>query len=95
MSLSCFVYYRVAAASVVEAGRAVDAMQAQLRDKSGVAGRLLRRADDPATWMEIYEGVTDVPTFEALLERLVAEHGLERLLAPGESRHVERFLPCA
>lgn len=95
MSLSCFVYYRVADEGRDRIEQAAAVMQARLREKSGVAGRLLRRADGSATWMEIYEGVGDAPAFEKLLERLAAEHGLERLLAPGESRHVERFVPCA
>jgi hypothetical protein len=51
-----------------------------------VRGRWLRRRDDPATYMEVYEGVADESAFEALMEREGAKLGLER--------RVERFV-CA
>ena len=41
----------------------------------GVTGRWMRRRDDPSTYMEVYEGVTDEPGFEALLEREGAKLG--------------------
>ncbi len=93
--LSLFIYYRVADEAKGEVERAVSAMQARLLQESGARGRLLRRADDAATWMEIYEGVSDGPAFEASLEHLVRECGLDRLLAEGETRHFERFTSCA
>jgi hypothetical protein len=46
----------------------------------------MRRRDDPATYMEVYESVTDEAAFEALLEREGAKLGVPRRL--------ERFL-CA
>jgi hypothetical protein len=95
MSFSCFIYYRVAEEARERVAREVSAMQARLREKSGFAGRLLHRADDPSTWLEIYEGVTDAPAFEATLAGLVRDCGIDRLLAAGEVRHVERFIPCA
>lgn len=93
--LSLFIYYRVADKAKGEVARAVSAMQARLLRESGARGRLLRRADDAATWMEIYEGVSDAPAFEASLDHLVREYGLDRLLAEGETRHFERFISCA
>jgi hypothetical protein len=46
----------------------------------------MHRRDDPLTYMEVYEGVTDEKTFEALLEREGAKLGVARKL--------ERFV-CA
>jgi hypothetical protein len=51
-----------------------------------VRGRWLRRRDEPATYMEVYENVSDDRAFEALLEREAAALGLQR--------RVERFV-CA
>ncbi len=90
MSRSYYVYYRsaVAAAAVREA---VAAMQAALAQATGVRGRLLRRVEDDGTWMEIYEGVGDPARFEHELAAAAGSARLEELLAPGATRHVERF----
>lgn len=95
MSTSCYVYYRVAASDFDRVASRVKAMQARLRQETGVAGRLLRRAEDAATWMEVYEGVADAAAFEAALARLAREFGVDALLAEGGRRHLERFVPCA
>lgn len=88
MSRSYYVYYRSAAAA--ESVRAaVAAMQSALAATTGVQGRLLRRVDDPSTWMEIYEDVAAPERFER--ELAAAAAGCETLLAPGARRHVERF----
>ena len=34
-----------------------------------IHGRWMRRRDDPSTYMEVYEGVSDAAAFEALLDR--------------------------
>ena len=46
----------------------------------------MRRRDDPATYMEVYEGVTDEAAFEAVLEREGGKLGV--------ARRLERFV-CA
>jgi hypothetical protein len=45
--------------------------------------------------MEVYEPVHDPAAFEPVLAALAAAHRLDELLAPGERRHLERFVPCA
>ena len=40
----------------------------------------MRRRDDPATYMEVYEDVGDQAAFEALLEREGAKLGMPRRL---------------
>jgi hypothetical protein len=86
--VNLYVYYRVRADQAAACRAAVAALQAQL----GVAPRLLRRADDPATWMEIYEDVDEA--FAARLEEAAVRLGLPACLADGR-RHLERFVPCA
>jgi hypothetical protein len=86
-----YIYYRVAASEAARARRVVDTVQAALRTDTGIQGRLMRRDDDPSTWMEIYEGVTDRPRFEAALERLLAQHGFDGCVASNSRRTVERF----
>jgi hypothetical protein len=68
-------------------------MQAALARETGVAGRLMRRADDPATWMEVYEAVPDAVEFDRRLAAAVARFAVDRLLDADAQRHVERFVP--
>ena len=64
----------------------VQALFDVVEKQCGVRGRWMRRRDDPATYMEVYEGVSDEPGFEALIEREGAKLGV--------ARRVERFV-CA
>lgn len=91
MTCSYFIYYR-AAGDDGALRAAVDAMQQALARETGVPGRLMRRADDPTTWMEVYEPVQDAPRFERSLAAAVARFELDRLLAADAQRHVERFV---
>ena len=88
-----YVYYRMEAERVPAARRAVLALFADMRSATGVAGRLACRLDDSATWMEVYEHVSDPQGFGALLAAKAAEHGLDRLTASGSTRKTEIFVP--
>ena len=90
MSRSYYVYYRSAAAPAA-VREAVVAMQASLARATGVQGRLLRRVENDGTWMEIYESVADPERFERELAAAAAGARIEALLAPGATRHIERF----
>lgn len=91
MTTHYYVYYRVAAGDDSRLQSAVVRMQEALRAETGIAGRLLRRRDDPDTWMEIYENVSDAERFEAALAAAAAREGLDALAPSG--RVVERFVP--
>lgn len=84
-----YIYYRVD--DVDTAVERAHAMQHALATRSGIRGRLLQRRDDAHTLMEIYNGITDAPAFEAALQAAVAACGLDALVQPGTARHVERF----
>ena len=72
-----YIYYRVAEQSAKEAEQLIRSMQARLACRSGVAGRLLVKRDDPALWMEIYESVAEPARFEHLLRQAVDEFDVE------------------
>ena len=84
--MNYYVYYKVAPGRVDELRPRIEALFSLVEKRSGVRGRWMRRRDDPATYMEVYEGVADEPAFEALIEREGAKLGLQRRL--------ERFI-CA
>ena len=94
MPLSYYVYYRVTEAS--QATALALELLAAIKQKTGIAGRLLRKRDDPATWMEIYEGVQDALAFERCLAECVDATHFTNALQSGSARHVECFEePCA
>ena len=82
--MNYYVYYKVDPGQALEIRRAVDAIFGAIEKHCGVRGRLMRRRDDPATYMEVYEEVADERAFEALLEREGAALKLQR--------KVERFI---
>lgn len=83
---SYYVYYRVDAGRLPALRQDIERLFDTIEGATGVRGRWLRRRDEPGTYMEVYEKVSDAGAFEALLEREAA--GLEL------QRHVERFV-CA
>ena len=93
MTLNYYVYYKVPPGNSDRTRDAVGALQQELAESTGITGQLLRRRDDPTTWMEVYENVTDAARFEATLGRLAERHRISALLAPGSSRRQEVFRP--
>jgi hypothetical protein len=93
MSLGYYIYYRIAGEHAERARRVVAALQEDLRAQTGVSGRLLHRCDDPATWMEIYEGISDPQAFDASLAAAVDRCGFSSVLAAGARRVTEIFAP--
>jgi len=82
--LNYYVYYKLSPESVGDMRAKVRALFSLVEEQFGVRGRWMRRRDDPATYMEVYEGIRDERAFEALLERVGATLGV--------SRKVERFI---
>jgi hypothetical protein len=95
VSLSLYVYYRVADPSARATHDAVTALLREVARETGIHGRLLHRADDASTWMEVYEPVPDAAALLAALDAGCERHGIAARLAPGSRRTVERFVPCA
>jgi Domain of unknown function (DUF4936) len=94
LSLSYYIYYRVADAELARS--AFGKIQATVELGTGTTGRLLRKRDDPSTWMEIYEHVGNAVDFERCLADAVCTHRFDQALQPGTVRHMECFEdPCA
>jgi len=89
--LNYYIYYRVAPSVTARVRTVVDSVQSALAQDTGIRGSLLRRDDDPSTWMEIYEAIADPLRFEAALERLLAQHNFDGCMASDSRRHTERF----
>ena len=58
----------------------VERLFSTIERECGVRGRWMHRRDDPATYMEVYEGVNDDAAFQAVLEREGAKLGVQRTL---------------
>jgi hypothetical protein len=66
-------------------------IQAALKASTGIDGRLLRKRDDPSTWMEIYEGVGEISAFEQCLTSAVQATNFAAVLVTDGVRHMECF----
>ncbi|HXZ97696.1 MAG TPA: DUF4936 family protein [Burkholderiales bacterium] len=91
MAFNFYIYYRVQSAGVAVLEARIHEMHAALRDRTGVAGRLLKKRDQPLLWMETYENVA-AESFEYTLARLVEEYGVREFLESGSQRHIECFV---
>jgi hypothetical protein len=83
--LNYYVYYKLDAQAVLVARPRVDELFERIQKQFGVKGRWMRRRDDPATYMEVYEGVKDEAGFEAVMEaegpRIAPNRRLERFIS--------------
>jgi hypothetical protein len=84
--LNYYVYYKIESNRLAALRALVEQLFSTIEETTGVRGRWMHRRDDPLTYMEVYEGVTNEKAFEALLEREGAKLGVPR--------KVERFV-CA
>jgi hypothetical protein len=91
MSISYYIYYKVASEAAARVRPAVEALQRALSAKTGANGRLLCRRDKPETWMEVYDDVADAQAFEAALNAELERVGFAQLGA--EPRRTEIFRP--
>ena len=93
MSCRFYIYYKVAAQNADKVRAAALELQRALARATGIPGRLLCRRDQPDTWMEVYEGVTDAAAFQAALDTEVQRLQFGNLLAPDARRITELFRP--
>jgi len=67
--LNYYVYYKVDPVRLEEVRSRVEKLFGAVEQECGVRGRWMRRRDDPATYMEVYEDVADQKVFEEVLLR--------------------------
>ncbi|MBB5018780.1 dTDP-4-dehydrorhamnose reductase [Chitinivorax tropicus] len=84
-----YVYYRVIDHPASQS-RLADFIR-QVAQQTGQSGTLLRKLDDPATWMESYENIADRAQFSQQLACLAEQADFAALLMPGSRRHEEWF----
>ncbi|HMK14684.1 MAG TPA: DUF4936 family protein [Burkholderiales bacterium] len=92
MPVNFYIYYRVNPAGAVALEARIHEMQAALHNQNGIAGRLLKKRDEPLLWMEVYENVDDAESFEDAMVRIVEEYRIRQFLEPGSQRHSECFV---
>ena len=92
--INYYVYYKVNLDEREALQRAVAELFDAVKKETGLSGKWLHRADDPATYMEVFEGVRDGDAFEALIARECERLTFDRFLKPGATRRCERFT-CA
>jgi hypothetical protein len=86
--MNLYVWYRVEKDDQ-DTETAVRGMMARLACRTGIAGQLLKKRDEPRLWMEVYAGVADPDGFERLMTQKVDEFDLGMFI-DGE-RRVEAF----
>lgn len=64
---SAFVYYRIDPVQASLAADRIDALLDAMTAHCSVLPQRLNRCNDPAVWMEIYEGIADFAAFSAAL----------------------------
>ncbi len=87
--MEVYVYYRVKTGDPGTTAL-VRGIQARLAHRTGIQGQLLKRCDDPLTWMEIYNDVTDLNMLKSQLQQLTEEFDLSPFL--DGDRHFECFV---
>ncbi len=93
MTANIYVYYTVSDVHMTLARQAVMRILSEIQGKTNILGRLLRRCDDPMTWMEVYENVVDTEHFKQELREAVIRCGFNNsLLSEGSARVVEIFV---
>ena len=70
--MNYYVYYKVEPSRLDEVRAAVEKIFSAIERQCGVRGRWMRRRDEPATCMEVYDGVSNAALFEAALAREAA-----------------------
>lgn len=84
-----FVYYRIDSAHAFEAAGRIDDLLKKMASHCMLPPRRLCRCDDPDTWMEIYEGIADLPGFVTALQNELRAGRADHFVV-GE-RHLECF----
>jgi hypothetical protein len=89
MAYSYFVYYQVVPGRLTEAENCVLLLLSEVRKATDIVGRLFRKRDTPALWLEIYENIRDDAAFELALAEASMRLEFDRFLEPESVRRME------
>ncbi len=87
--MNVYVWYRVER-DEAETETALRSMMARVGCRAGVAGRLMKKQDEPRLWMETYEGVVDFPAFTRILDEKAEAYDVGMFI--DGPRHLECFV---
>ncbi|WP_374604417.1 DUF4936 family protein [Niveibacterium sp.] len=90
MTAEIFIYYKVEATLADDAAIAATWLLDEVERRTGVRGSLMRRVDDPLTWMEEYRAVGDPVSLLRAVEKALQASELLSLLQG--TRHIETFV---
>ena len=90
MPSTVFIYYKVGAPYLEDARVAALALIEAVERQTGVQGKLMQRADDALTWMEVYPGSGNTSTLQATIDAALPASGLGNFVAG--VRHTEVFV---
>ena len=91
MPYAYYIYYRVAPEKAESCEMRILELMSALKERAGVAGRLLKKRSEPLLWMEVYENVRDDAKFELELKQAAADLKLAECLQESSPRRLECF----
>src|SRR4051812_50125631 len=92
MAYSYYIYYRVTPEKAESCEVRVLELMSAIKERTGIAGRLLKKRSEPLLWMEVYENVRDDAKFELALEQAVGQLDLADCLQDASERRGGRFV---
>ena len=91
MAYSYYIYYRVSPDRAESCEVRVLELMSAMKERTGIAGRLLKKRSEPLLWREVYENVRDDAKFELELEQAAADLKVRECLQDAAGRRVECF----
>jgi hypothetical protein len=91
VAFNFYIYYRVDPQKARDCELVIQQLLTDVREATGIQGKLLRKHGEPNLWMEVYEGVPDQAKFEWELAEIAGRLKIKDYLQEGTTRHVECF----
>ncbi|HET6493362.1 MAG TPA: DUF4936 family protein [Burkholderiales bacterium] len=91
MAYHYYVYYRVNPEKAAACEPRIRDLLAAVEKVTGIAGRLLKKREEPQLWMEVYENVSDQAHFEWEICDIADKFKVKEFLEHDTTRHCECF----
>jgi hypothetical protein len=91
MAYSFYIYYRVDPAKAGTCEPRVRELLDQVRNATGISGRLMVKQGEANLWMEVYENVGDDTKFAWEVASAAGKLKIQEYLQSGTTRRVECF----